>query len=82
MVSPVTFREPALLVKAVTTLDVLSGGRAWLGIGAGYQQDEAAALGLPLPPAAERFERLDETLRIALAMWPATSSPSTARTTS
>ena len=75
MVSPVTFREPALLVKAVTTLDVLSGGRAWLGIGAGYQQDEAAALGLPLPPAGDRFERLDETLRIALAMWAGDQQP-------
>ena len=75
MVSPVTFREPALLVKAVTKLDVLSGGRAWLGIGAGYQQDEAAALGLPLPPTADRFERLDETLRIALAMWAGDQQP-------
>jgi F420-dependent oxidoreductase-like protein len=75
MVSPVTFREPALLVKAVTTLDVLSGGRAWLGVGAGYQQDEAAALGLPLPPTAERFERLDEALRIALAMWAGDEQP-------
>ena len=69
MVSAVTFREPALLVKAVTTLDVLSGGRAWLGIGAGYQLQEAAALGLPMPPTPERFQRLDEALRIALAMW-------------
>jgi alkanesulfonate monooxygenase SsuD/methylene tetrahydromethanopterin reductase-like flavin-dependent oxidoreductase (luciferase family) len=75
MVSAVTFREPALLVKAVTTLDVLSHGRAWLGIGAGYQQDEAAAMGLPLPPAAERFERLEETLRIAQAMWAGDQQP-------
>jgi alkanesulfonate monooxygenase SsuD/methylene tetrahydromethanopterin reductase-like flavin-dependent oxidoreductase (luciferase family) len=59
----------------VTTLDVLSGGRAWLGIGAGYQQDEAAALGLPLPPTAERFERLDEALRIALALWAGHEQP-------
>ena len=69
MVSPVTFREPALLVKAVTTLDVLSCGRAWLGIGAGYLGSEAEAMGLPLPPTAERFERLEETLRIAEHMW-------------
>ena len=69
MVTAVTFRPPALLVKAVTTLDVLSGGRAWLGIGAGYQQDEAEAMGLPLPPVAERFERLEETLQIASRMW-------------
>jgi len=69
MVSPVTFRAPALLIKAVTTLDVLSGGRAWLGLGAGYQQDEAAAMGLPLPPVGERFEYLADTLRLAGQMW-------------
>ncbi|HZC71092.1 MAG TPA: LLM class F420-dependent oxidoreductase [Jatrophihabitans sp.] len=74
MVSPVTFREPALLVKAVTTLDVLSGGRAWLGIGAGYHGAEAEAMGLPLPPTAERFERLEETLQIAERMWSGESS--------
>jgi alkanesulfonate monooxygenase SsuD/methylene tetrahydromethanopterin reductase-like flavin-dependent oxidoreductase (luciferase family) len=61
MVTGVTFRPPALLVKAVTTLDVLSGGRAWLGIGAGYHGEEAGAMGLPLPPVAERFQRLEET---------------------
>jgi F420-dependent oxidoreductase-like protein len=69
MVTAVTYRPPALLVKAVTTLDVLSGGRAWLGIGAGYHQGEATAMGLPLPGVGERFERLEETLRLALAMW-------------
>ncbi|MEU9690929.1 LLM class F420-dependent oxidoreductase [Amycolatopsis japonica] len=69
MVSAATFRAPALLVKAVTTLDVLSRGRAWLGIGAGYQEDEARAMGLSLPPVSERFERLEETLRIAGRMW-------------
>ena len=69
MVTAVTYRPPALLVKAVTTLDVLSGGRAWLGIGAGYHQGEATAMGLPLPDVGERFERLEETLRLALAMW-------------
>jgi F420-dependent oxidoreductase-like protein len=69
LVSAVTFRPPALLVKAVTTLDVLSGGRAMFGVGAGYQGDEAAAMGLPLPPVPERFERLEETLQIALRMW-------------
>jgi F420-dependent oxidoreductase-like protein len=69
MVTGVTFRPPALLIKAVTTLDVLSGGRAWLGVGAGYQQDEARAMGLPLPPVVERFERLEETLRLAFQMW-------------
>ena len=69
MVTAVTYRPPALLVKAVATLDVLSGGRAWFGIGAGYHQGEAAAMGLPLPALSERFERLEETLRLALAMW-------------
>jgi F420-dependent oxidoreductase-like protein len=75
MVSAVTFRPPALLVKAVTTLDVLSGGRAWLGIGAGYQEDEAQAMGLPLPAVAERFERLEETLQIAARMWAGDETP-------
>jgi F420-dependent oxidoreductase-like protein len=75
MVTGVTYRPPALLVKAVTTLDVLSGGRAWLGIGAGYQAEEARAMGLPLPPTAERFERLDETLRLALRMWSGDEAP-------
>src|ERR687897_1177608 len=65
----VTFRPVALLVKAVTTVDVLSGGRAWLGIGAGYQQDEARAMGLPLPPTAERFELLADTVLLARRMW-------------
>ncbi|MGW4829293.1 LLM class F420-dependent oxidoreductase [Amycolatopsis japonica] len=69
MVSAATFRAPALLVKAVTTLDVLSRGRAWLGIGAGHQEDEARAMGLSLPPIPERFERLEETLHIAGRMW-------------
>lgn len=69
MVTAVTFRPPALLVKAVTTLDVLSGGRAWLGIGAGYHGAEAEMMDLPLPPTAERFERLEETLRLARQMW-------------
>jgi F420-dependent oxidoreductase-like protein len=75
MVTGVTFRPPALLVKAVTTLDVLSGGRAWLGLGAGYHGEEAEAMGLPLPPTAERFERLEETLAIALRMWAGDETP-------
>jgi alkanesulfonate monooxygenase SsuD/methylene tetrahydromethanopterin reductase-like flavin-dependent oxidoreductase (luciferase family) len=65
----VPYRPPALLVKAVTTLDVLSDGRAWLGIGAGYHQGKVTAMGLPLPEVGERFERLEETLRLALAVW-------------
>jgi F420-dependent oxidoreductase-like protein len=75
LVTAVTFRPPALLVKAVTTLDVLSGGRALFGIGAGYEATEAAAMGLPLPPIRERFERLEETLEIALRLWAGDPSP-------
>ncbi|MFI6903695.1 TIGR03560 family F420-dependent LLM class oxidoreductase [Nonomuraea sp. NPDC050394] len=75
MVTAVTFREPALLVKAVTTVHALSGGRAWLGIGAGYHEEEAHAMGVPLPPVAERFDRLEETLRIARHMWSGDESP-------
>jgi F420-dependent oxidoreductase-like protein len=74
-VTAVTYREPGLLAKAVTTLDVLSGGRAWLGIGAGFYEAEAAGLGLPLPPAGERFERLEEALNICLQMWSGSDAP-------
>jgi F420-dependent oxidoreductase-like protein len=63
------YRHPGLLVKTVTTLDVLSGGRAWLGIGAAWNDEESRGLGVPFPPVAERFERLEETLRIAHQMW-------------
>ncbi len=69
MVTGVTHRPPAVLVKAVTTLDVLSGGRAWLGVGAGYHDDEAKAMGLPLPATADRFTQLEETLQLATQMW-------------
>jgi F420-dependent oxidoreductase-like protein len=69
LVTAAPFREPALLVKAVTTLHVLAGGRAWLGIGAGYLESEARAFGVPLPPTRERFERLEEILQIAAHMW-------------
>jgi F420-dependent oxidoreductase-like protein len=75
MVTAATYRPASLLVKAVTTLDVLSGGRAWLGLGAGYQQDEAQAMDLPLPPVGERFERLEELLRLAKQMWAGDPSP-------
>jgi hypothetical protein len=64
MVTSATIRPPALLVKTVTTVDVLSGGRAWLGVGAGYRDDEARMTGLPFPPTAERFSRLEEVLQI------------------
>jgi len=68
-VTAVVYREPGLLAKCVTTLDVLSGGRAWLGIGAAWNSDESHGLGLPFPPTAERFERLEEALQICLQMW-------------
>ena len=68
-VTAVSYRDPGMLAKLVSTLDVLSNGRAWLGIGAAWNGDEAAGLGLFFPPTAERFERLDETLRICLQMW-------------
>ena len=69
MVGGVHYRHPGLWVKAATTLDVLSGGRAWLGIGAAWNQEESESLGFPFPPLADRFEILEETLRIAHAMW-------------
>jgi alkanesulfonate monooxygenase len=68
-VTAVTYRDPGMLAKAVTTVDVLSGGRAWLGIGAAWNGDESDGLGLFFPPTAERFERLEETLQICLQMW-------------
>ncbi|GAA5195726.1 LLM class F420-dependent oxidoreductase [Rugosimonospora acidiphila] len=69
LVTGVTYRQPGLLAKAVSTLDVLSGGRAMLGIGAAWNGDESAGLGFAFPPTAERFERLEETLQIILQMW-------------
>ena len=68
-VTAVVYREPGMLAKCVTTVDVLSGGRAWLGIGAAWNEAEARGLGLPFPPTAERFERLEEALQICLQMW-------------
>jgi len=69
MVGGVHYRHPGLWVKATTTLDVLSGGRAWLGIGAAWNAEESRALAFPFPPLGERFEMLEETLRIAHAMF-------------
>jgi alkanesulfonate monooxygenase len=74
-VTAVSYRDPGLLVKAVTTLDVLSGGRAMLGIGAAWNGDESAGLGLFFPPTAERFERLEETLQIYGQMCGADDGP-------
>src|ERR1700758_3947146 len=69
MVTAVVYREPGLLAKAISTLDVLSGGRSILGIGAAWNEDESRGLGLLFPPTAERFERLEEAIRICLQMW-------------
>jgi F420-dependent oxidoreductase-like protein len=75
LVTGVTYRHPGLLAKIVTTLDVLSGGRAQLGIGAAWYEREHRALGVPFPPVAERFERLEETLQICLQMFRGDDSP-------
>jgi F420-dependent oxidoreductase-like protein len=69
MVGGVHYRHAPLWIKATTTLDVLSGGRAWLGIGAAWNEEESRALGFPFPPLGARFEMLEETLRIAHEMW-------------
>ena len=75
LVTGVTYRHPGLLIKTVTSLDVLSGGRAWLGIGAGWYEREHRGLGVPFPPLSERFERLEETLQIAQQMWSGVVGP-------
>ena len=69
LVTGVTYRYPGLLAKTVTTLDVVSGGRAELGIGAAWYEREHKGLGVPFPPLAERFERLEEAIQICLQMW-------------
>ena len=69
LVTGVVYRSPGLLAKMATTLDVLSGGRAWLGIGAAWNEEESEGLGLFFPPLAERYERLEEALQICLQMW-------------
>jgi F420-dependent oxidoreductase-like protein len=69
MVTGVIYRHPGILVKTVSTLDVLSGGRAYCGIGAAWNEYESRGLGVPFPPLKERFERLEETLQIAKQMW-------------
>jgi F420-dependent oxidoreductase-like protein len=75
LVTGVIYRHPGILVKTVTTLDVLSGGRAYLGIGAAWNEREATGLGVPFPPVAERFQRLEETLQIARQMWSEDNGP-------
>ena len=74
-VTGVHYRHPGILAKTVTTLDVLSGGRAWLGIGAGWNEQESRGLGVPFPPLKERFEMLEETLEICRQMWSGDEKP-------
>src|SRR6516225_1707814 len=75
LVGGVTYRHPGLLAKTVTTLDVLSGGRAELGLGAAWYEREHRGLGVPFPPLRERYERLEETLQICLQMWSSDNGP-------
>jgi len=75
LVTGAIYRYAGILAKTVTTLDVLSGGRAWLGIGAGWNEEESRGLGIAFPPVAERFERLEETLQICLQMFRGDDSP-------
>jgi F420-dependent oxidoreductase-like protein len=75
MVTGVTYRHPGILVKTATTLDVLSHGRSYFGIGAAWNEQEHRGLGVPFPPLKERFERLEETLQIALQMWSGDDRP-------
>jgi F420-dependent oxidoreductase-like protein len=75
LVTGVTYRHPGLLAKTVTTLDVLSQGRAMFGIGAAWYEREHVALGVPYPPVRERFEMLEETLQICRQMWSEDNGP-------
>ncbi|MDQ0377639.1 LLM class F420-dependent oxidoreductase [Amycolatopsis thermophila] len=77
VITGVLYRQPGVLAKAVTTLDVLSGGRAVLGIGAGWNEEESRGLGFPFPPTAERFQMLEETLQYVLQMWSDDDGPFT-----
>jgi F420-dependent oxidoreductase-like protein len=75
LITGAIYRHPGILAKTVTTLDVLSGGRAWLGVGAAWNEEESVGLGVPFPPTAERFERLEETLQICRRMWAGDERP-------
>src|SRR3977135_3363955 len=75
LVTGAVYRYPGVLAKIVTTLDVLSGGRAWLGIGAAWNEEESRGLGIPFPPLTDRFEMLEETLEICLQMWSGDEKP-------
>jgi len=79
LVTGVTYRHPGLLAKIVSTLDVLSGGRAVLGLGAAWYEREHAAFGVPFPPVAQRFARLEETLQIVRQMWSDDNGPFTGK---
>lgn len=69
LITGVIYRYPSVLMKTVNTLDILSGGRAYLGIGAAWYQEEAIGYGIPYPSASERFEQLEDTLKLAKALW-------------
>jgi F420-dependent oxidoreductase-like protein len=75
LVTGAVYRHPGILAKIISTLDVLSGGRAWLGVGAAWNEEESVGLGIPFPPVAERFQRLEETLQICLQMWAGDDRP-------
>lgn len=75
LVTGVIYRHPALLAKQVTTLDVLSGGRVGLGIGAAWNEEECRGLGFDFPPVADRFRQLEETIQICLQMWSDSEEP-------
>jgi F420-dependent oxidoreductase-like protein len=79
LVTGVIYRYPGILVKTVTTLDVLSAGRAYFGVGAAWFAREAIGLGVPFPPLKERYERLEETVQIALQMWSGKVAPYTGK---
>lgn len=74
LVTGVIYRHPAVLMKMVNTLDILSGGRAYLGIGAAWYEDEAKGFGIPYPSTPVRFEQLEETLQLAKALWDSTET--------
>lgn len=75
MVTGVNYRYPGVLIKSLSTLDVLSGGRAYLGIGAAWNEEESRGLGIPFPPLGTRFELLEESLQIAKQMWSDNNGP-------
>ena len=75
LVTGVIYRHPAVLMKMVNTLDILSGGRAYLGIGAAWYEDEAKGYGIPYPSTSERFEQLEDSLKLAKALWSSDETP-------